>query len=380
MMEGFLVPYLAGIGYAEREIGLVMGSLFFLSVATTPLWGFVADRTGGHRWIISIALAVSVGAVLGIRAGGTTISLVMAFSLLYSLTMMSIPALIDSWLMAFRREGFTVSYEISRGFGSLGYSASGAVLGIVLNRFGLNLVFPIYAVVVGLVFILVVTMSGRSRVPEAAGGLHAEGAPAALPTEGSSHPPVFRSVLTNARYLAFVAATFLTFVGVRSTTTFLALRFYEIGGTTAHLGLAQSAMAGSEIPFMFLSVIVLRRFRPRAVILVALIVFVVRLTAVRLAPSPGLLIAAQVLQGPSIGFMLPASVHYIDRIAPAAHRSLFQTLAPAIYFGLASVVGSSAGGLIVGGYGLDALYTIGPIMAAAGGVVFSASLFLREAR
>jgi predicted MFS family arabinose efflux permease len=73
-------------------------------------------------------------------------------------------------------------------------------------------------------------------------------------------------------------------------------------------------------------------------------------------------------------------VHYIDRIAPAEFRSFFQALAPSVYFGLASLVGSAAGGVFVERFGLDMLYTVAPFVAAVGVVVFSGSLLAGRSR
>jgi MFS family permease len=374
MMEGFMVPYLTTTGYAERQIGVVMASLFFLSIVTTPLWGYVADRTGGHRWIVAGCLVISIIAVIGIRASGTTMWLVVLFSLLYSMTLMSVPGLVDSWLMLLRRSGFNISYGIARGIGSLGYAVSGAILGAVLERFGVRLLFPIYASVMVIVVILVASMPGQAAINRySALRQSASEEPGAAPRM----KPV-RAVLSNRRYLFLMSSCFLVFLGMRATMTFLPLRLYAAGGNTSHVGFAQAAMTASEIPFLLLSVLAIRRWQPRVLLRGVLMAAVLRLVMVRLAPTPGLLVAAQVLQGPSLGLMLPAMVHYIDRIAPEEHRSLFQTLAPAVYFGLSSVVGSSVGGIVVEAYGLDVLYTLTPVVAAAGALLFASSVRKRH--
>lgn len=377
MMEGFLVAYLTGIGYGERQIGLVMASLFFPSVVTTPLWGYLADRTSRHRAIIIGCLVVSIAAVQGIWASGRIIGLAITFGFLYSLTLMSMPGLVDSWVMSLRRRGFTISYEIARAFGSLGYSACGAILGFVLERLGLNLVFPIYAAVMVITVVLVVTMRDQGLTHHRlASDTSAE--PETSSTGSNRLESPVTAVLTNRRYLILVVSAFLAFVGMRASMTFLPLRIFELGGNTAHVGLAQSVFAGSEIPFMFLSVLALRRFKPRIVLSGALFFYVIRLVVVRFMPTAPLLVAVQLLQGPSTGFMLPAAVHYIDRIAPPPHRTLFQTLAPAIYFGLASVVGSAVGGVLVDSRGLDALYTAAPVVAASGAILFAVALVVNR--
>ncbi len=370
-----MVPYLSSIGFSERQAGLIMAAIFLVSIGSGPLWGYLADRTDRHRQIISLALGVGIVAVLAIGSSGTSFALIVLFALIYSLTVNSMPALIDSWIMKISRAGSPINYGIARGFGSLGFAACGAVLGIVLERHGLALLFPTYAAMTLVVLLIVVTT--RSQQP-IAGAPHNESrvADTAAGTSPVSAGAALRAVLSNGRYLVLLVSCFFVFLGTRAAITFLPLRFYELGGTTIHVGWAQSVSAGSEIPFMFLSAVILRRVRPRLLLLAAMVFFVVRLVFVRLAPTPGTLLAVQAIQGISVGFLLPAAIHYIDRISPPAYRSLSQTLAPAIYFGLASVVGSTTGGVIIERYGLDVLYTVSPIVAAVGVLLFGGSLLL----
>ncbi len=366
-LEGFMVPYLSSIGFSERQAGLIMAAIFLVSIGSAPLWGYIADRTDRHREIIALALAVAIAAVLAIFGSGTSFGLIIFFALIYSLTGNSMPALIDSWIMRISRTGSPISYGIARGFGSLGFAATGAVLGIVLQRHGLALLFPIYGAVTVVVLLITITTRPQKRLARSE-----DGELAATVSAGAA----LRAVLTNGRYLVLVASCFFVLLGTRSALVFLPLRLYALGGTTIHVGWAQAVSAGSEMPFMFLSVFVLRRVRPRLLLLGAMVFFVVRLVFVRLAATPGALVAVQAIQGISVGFLLPAVIHYIDRISPPEYRSLFQTLAPAIYFGLASVVGSSAGGVIIERFGLDALYIGAPIAAAVGVLLFGGSLLL----
>lgn len=363
VIEAFMVPYLISIGFSEGQAGLVMAAIFGISIFTQPVWGYLADRTGAHRLMVTLAMVFSAVVMLFLPASGTAFGLVFACALAYSLTASSMPGLIDSWLMKVNRSGLPVSYGIARGFGSLGFAVAGGILGIVLERYGLTLMFPIYVALVAVFVVVTVTMRPVRD-------------PVASPIEGVSVAHAVRAVARNGRYLMLLTANFFLFLGTRAAITFLPLRFYELGGNNAHVGWAQAVGAGSEIPFMFLSAIVLRRVRPRLLLLGAMAFFVVRLVLVKVAATPLVLVWAQAMQGISIGFLIPASVHYIDRIAPREFRSLFQTLAPSVYFGLASFVGSSTGGAFVERFGLDALYTVAPLVAGLGVLFFTGSLLL----
>jgi MFS transporter, PPP family, 3-phenylpropionic acid transporter len=366
-IEGFMVPYLVGIGFTERQAGLVMAAIFLISVGSAPLWGYIADRTNRHQRIILFSLSIGIAAVLAIAASGPAIKLIVLFALIYSLTANSMPAIIDSWMMTMSRAGSPITYGIARGFGSFGFALSGAVLGIVLERHGLILLFPIYAglTVIVILVTLAIRVPSEQQLPDPRVAEH---------EAGSSAGAAVRAVLANGKFLVLLASCFFVLLGTRAALTFLPIRIYSLGGTTVHVGWSQSIFAASEIPFMFLSAFLVRRLRPRPVILAGMIFFVIRLVLMRLAPNPEILLAVQVVHGASFGLVLPATVHYIDRLAPPQFRSLFQTLAPSVYFGLASAVGSSIGGAVIERFGLDVLYTGAPVVSAVGVLLFAGSM------
>ena len=372
-IEAFMVPYLTGVGFSEKQAGLIMAAIFFVSIGTQPLWGYIADRTNGHRWIIAGTMLVAILSMLALRGSGAVFGLVLACVLVYSLTANSMPALIDSWIMQISGSGFPVNYGVARGFGSLGFAATAMVLGFVLERFGLPLMFVIYAVLALLVIGIVLSI--RTPRPVSSGS----SAPSdAVPGQTAGFP--IRAVLSNGPYLLLLVSIFFLFLGTRAAMIFLPLRVYQLGGTNVHVGWVQSLRAASEIPFMFVAAYVLRRVKPRLVLLLAMCFFVLRLILTRVAPTPTSLVAVQLVQGIAVGFLVPGSVHYIDRIAPAEFRSLFQTLAPSIYFGLASVIAGSVGGVFLERFGLDALYTVAPAVAGVGVILFGGSLVMGARR
>jgi len=365
VIETFMVPYLTDVGFSERQIGFVVSAFFLVSIGSQPLWGYVADRTNGHRLIMAIALLGALLAMLALRGSGAVFGLVLVCALSYSLTAGSMPGLLDSWIMQINDGGIPINYGVARGFGSLGFAVAALTLGFALERFGLPLMFAVYAACILVVVFLVMTM----KVPQ----LDPPDPVISDDIPESSGSPL-RAVLSNGPYLLFLASGFLVLMGARAATTFMALRFYELGGTNVHVGWAQAVKAGGEIPFMFLSALVLRKVRPRLLLVGSMALLVVRLVLMRLAPSPAAVVAVQVVQGMAIGFFLPAAVHYINRVAPRQFRSLFQTLAASVAFGLGTVVGSSIGGVFVERFGLDALYTAAPAVAGAGVLLFGGSL------
>ncbi|TVR32580.1 MAG: MFS transporter [Spirochaetaceae bacterium] len=374
-IEVFLVPYLVETGFRSAQAGYVMSAIFLVTIVSQPLWGYVCDRTGRHREVIVAALITGALSMLLIPAAGTSFGLVMLLAALYSASANSMPGIIDSWIMQLRSRFGGVEYGVARGIGSLGFALTAVAMGRIYDSYGLALNFPVYAIcALGAILATGSIHAARSDTRRAlADGSGGTSSVLAAARE-SGVAALAHSILHNRDYLFFLVASLGIVIGLRAAMTFLPLLIYSVGGLNVHVGLAQFASAGSEIPFMFAAALLLRRFRPRHLLLFAMAIFVLRLGLLALAPSAAAIIAVQLLHGASFGLFLPTSVYYIDRISPVQFKTAYQSLAPSVYFGIGSVVGSSSGGLIVERYGLTTLFQVIPVLIVVSVLLFGYSV------
>ena len=396
-----MVPFLTDYGYSPSQSGFVMSAIFALAIVGQPLLGSVSDRMSTPRWIVACAMIVAGGLSLLLPGGVAVYGLVVVVALLYSLSAGSLPAVLDAWIMARRRRNPGLSYGVSRGFGSLGFAVGAYVFGLAGERMGVSIVFVIYAFLAAGVALLAVLMprppateavasegSGGSR-GDADGPGHGRGgqasaapAPDRRAQKGSEPHLVqgLKAVVKNGPYLALLLATFITFVGFRAAMTFLPLLLEAVGGTVADVGSSYSIAAISEVPLLFLSGIIIRRIRGPRLIAAVLLLMAGRIFVYSLMRSPEAVLILQATHGVTFGIFLAAVVDYIDQIAPPDHRSLFQAIAPSIFFGLGSVVGSWVGGITIEAVSLEFLYQASGVLALAGGVVVIISGRLRRHR
>jgi MFS transporter, PPP family, 3-phenylpropionic acid transporter len=360
--EGFLVPYLRENGYSAYQAGLVMSAVFLLSIPGQPLWGHVCDRVGRHRPVFVGSMVIAGAVMLLVPVVINSLAAVLALVMVLSFTASSMPGNLDGWIMARRARIPGIEYGVARGMGSLGYAMFAVILGSVLDRWGLHLIFPVFTgfALTSAILAMITPDSGsrwnrlyrqRTAVPE-----------------GS--PSLVHLIRHNHRYRAFVVSAVILFTAFRATYTFLPVLIMDLGGGNRHIGLAHSVAAATEIPVMFLAGWIIRRVRADRMILGSMIIFVVRMAFYPLARNPETIIALQALHGVSFGLFLAASVYYIDEIAPAGSKSLFQTLAPSMYFGLGSVTGSAVGGAVVEALGLSALFWGAPVMMFGAAILF----------
>lgn len=366
-----MVPYLRTEGYSPAEIGPIMGAVFGLAVVGQPLLGAVVDRVSSPKRVIAGALIVGGIAVVTVPAVVTWYNALFVTVLVYSVTANSLPAVLDGWIMARREENPRVNFGIARGLGSAGFAVGGVSIGFIADRFGTPVIFPIYLalIVVTAGFVLRVPAVHRDRAGtgSTAGNLGLRGSFSFVRAN-------IAAVISNKPYIFLVVASYLAFVGLRAALTFLPILVEELDGSVSDVGLAHSVAALSEIPFFFLSGLILLRMRGPVLVTALLAVLSVRLFSYTLLQTTTQLFVLQISHGLTFGLFLAATVDYIHRIAPPRHRSFFQALAPSVYFGLGSITGSWLGGVIIERFSTMVMYRSAAAIALAGTVVLSGAI------
>ena len=392
--EAFLVPYLRSVGYAPSQVGIVMAAVFALALVGQPILGSITDRIRSPRYLVTAVLIVAAVGVNLIPVVRFSLIAIVGLALLYSVTANSLPAVLDAWIMSRRDTPGPPDYGIARGFGSLGFAAAAVIIGFLTDRYGLELLFPAYLVLVLAAAGTALFMPRPPRLPRSprperprSQGKQATadwtpeelGLPAPAPEVRT--PPLrgfldgLRAALHNPSYLLLLGSAMVAFTGLRAGITFIPLLLEEVGGTVSDVGLAHSIGAVSEVPLFFLSGLILRRYRGLPLLGAILVLFAVRLFAYTLVGAAWGVLALQLTHGLTFGLFLAAAVDYVHRIAPPEHRGFFQALAPSVYFGIGSIAGSWLGGIIIEATSVVVLYRL-----AAGASLVAATLPLVAAR
>ena len=102
----------------------------------------------------------------------------------------------------------------------------------------------------------------------------------------------------------------------------------------------------------------------------------VRLIGTALAPNVLWILPLQLLHAFTFGAFFTAAIHYIQRIVPRDMKQSAMTLFAALTFGLASIVGSSLGGMVVFHFGYRPMYAGFGCVALAS--LLGLLLFVRE--
>ena len=422
----FLVMRLREIGLADWECGVIMATSHAAAMVAAPLLSHVADRSARHRRRVLAgsfpAAALAVGVMSQCRSfwpcvlGATLVDC--ALAAVFPIVDASLLAL----LKASRPGGDTSAYSESRAFGGLGWGLYAWVSGSLYDGSaqGLDLMFPAcaFALLPAVPFALAVPVelrgtdddaadaAARAAALQAAAKAGGEGAgdvaavkaaaaaaaaaaaeaeAAATAAAAPSLAPVawlreHARALTRGRYAAvFTPDAVVFFVVVYITAVLLSVCdiyrspfLSSLGASNELVGLAVTATAVTEAPCFFLAGRVLKRVGSTSlVLLVILLAYSVRFLAYSLLQDPWWTMPMELLHGVTYAFGWAASCQHVSTLLPPELSSTAQGILSGIQFGLSSVTGALAGGVLISFAGPRALFRCCIALSLVGAAVMA---------
>lgn len=336
----FLTPYFQSLGYNAFMIGVLSMVMSLSSTIAQPLWGIYCDRSGRLKQVFLVSVAVSVPFAFLLIAAGKSFVLLCISIFMLSSTFLSMPSLIDAWIMKLGNLGQRVNYSLARGFGSLFFAIVAIVFGSVLDRTGMWIISPAF---------------GAAAAALIAAALFIK-APDAEAHHGSGNFPFRQSLsglLKNRKFINLIISVTILFAGTSAIDmTFYPVLMRELGGGNTELGIGFFLMAFSEVPVMFFYSRLARRLQERQMICISLLFYVCKCLLIASAPSVTMLVLAQGLQMFSFGLLLPAVVNYINKIIESSSMVTAQVVFSSATYGIGTIIGSLAGGAIAEALGV----------------------------
>jgi MFS transporter, PPP family, 3-phenylpropionic acid transporter len=124
--------------------------------------------------------------------------------------------------------------------------------------------------------------------------------------------------------------------------------------------------AASEVPLMYLSGRLIKRFGSEMLISVSLSAILLRNLIYALMPNPAGVVLGQLLHSLCFGLFHPVSINFIVTRVPARARGLGMAIYAAVGTGLSTLMGNVFGGWVIEKAGFDALFWIFAIFPAVG--------------
>ena len=353
---GALVPYwalyLKSRGFDVTHIGQLIAILLATKIVAPTVWGWIADHTGQRMAIVRVASLLAVITFAGVYLGSSywwLAGVMTAFSFFWNAALPQFEATTMTHL-----GNETHRYSGIRLWGSVGFIITVALLGPLLDAWGIGL---LPAIVLAL-FVLIWISS--IAVPESAAG----------------HLPLgqqpLRQVLRRPLVLSLLTVCFLMQASHGPYYAFYTLYLEDAGYSTAFVGQLWALGVVAEIGVFLLMPMLLPRFGARRLLLLAVSLTLLRwLLIAGFVNYPAVIVFAQTLHAASFGLYHAVAIFMIHMLFTGTHQGRGQALYSSISFGAGGAAGSLVSGYLWTGIGPQAMY----LLAAAISLVATAVVY-----
>lgn len=357
---GFLVAYLTERGYSTSEVGILVAVLAAATIVSGPIYGYLADKKVDiKKLVIGILVAATILVALVPLAASSFWTMLLLCVALGS-TEYGLNSLIDCWCVRLSLK-HPVNFGVTRAGGSFAYAITASAFGFLLSKIPIETTFYLNIVVCLAAIIVAAMTQGAPPIPLP---------PPSIEGDTSKQSSMLLTLLKDRRYLVFVICSAVTWIGCAATGSFLINLLELKGGTAEHLGYALSIQALAEVPAMFFSIRLFKKFNLRFLIIFALFIFSLKQLLPALMWDPMGIIATMLLQGLSFAVFLPAVMRYLTTIAPQGLESTATTLAVSVYTSAGNILGNLLGGFISDSMGIKWVYLLSGILSLISAVIF----------
>jgi PPP family 3-phenylpropionic acid transporter len=354
-----ITPYLSimvhGLGYSPLWVGILLGIFEGFAIAGPFVFGYWADKTGNFHFPIIVSCVLpALTAIPLVRWIHPVISAVLLAVLAFGFR--STSSLLDAITTV--RIGKNGNYGKIRAFGSISFII------FVLFLQWTPLLKPdnakniaLWIVVTSLAAMIYLFFLPRAMFDS-------------IEHEHEKKDTEKKIPLLSIYFIGGFAIIFLCRFAMSSVYTFFPLYLTETLRWNA-VGLMFAMSSASEVPFMFISVMLIRRFGAFPLLALSAGGIALRLLLWALFPYKPVVIAAQLLHSLCYGVYHPAAVQFISSVFPAKRRGIGMPVYLALGSGLPALLGNMAGGIIVESIGYRPLFAIYAGIAAVGVLIFS---------
>ena len=344
---GFLAVFLSYQGLNDGQIGIV-SSLFCVAGIFVQL--FVSDFSDQHskiplKKIIGVLYLISLGLVGLLYVGNLPILLFGAVYIIAAAILNSGNGLLNALMMRYLDSGLDVNYGLPRGFGSIGYALSAFFIGLAIEKMSPNILMPLFLVVIVIALIAVMRMPVADTLQQ--------DQPVDSVLEKISYK---KMLLENTTLRIFLVAIIFSGLSQTAIAIYLIRIIESLGGTTKELGIAMLIQAGVEVPMMFLSSFLLRKFKVEALVFISIIAFSLKTVGVTFAPSLGFIYVVMAFSMFCYGIYGFSSVMFVNKIVAPNQKVRGQSLIALCFVGgIASIIGNVIFGTMLDLFGLKSV-------------------------
>jgi PPP family 3-phenylpropionic acid transporter len=348
-------------GLDGSQVGIVMAVIPLVGMIVQPLWGQVADRTGSRTRVLAI---LSAGAACGYAAlfpAREFLSILAATTFMAIFASAVIPACVAvSFALLEVHEPF--GFALVRAWGTIGFLVAVVLFPELLDRYATDgtvvATSPPAQVALGLMF----PVSALCHLIGAALAWR-------LPSRGSvarrSERGAWRLLVRHGPFVRLLFFTFASYLFLQGPILLFPLYVRSLGGTVETVSLMWVCMLALEIPLVALSGVWFRRFGGRTLLGIGIASGAVRWLVSAFNAPIGIVYAAQLLHGVTVGGLMVGAPIYAEAVVPDRLRATAQGALSMVGGGLGGILSTLAAGYLVERAGPTAPALVGGLGALA---------------
>lgn len=351
MVVSFIPLYFLDRGFSEQQIGIIYSTGPFISIFANIILGMASDKFRTIKKLLMLLLfgqLVMISLLFPIENFALVCLVMMGFYFFQT----PINPLSDSLLLLSTPYTGT-PYALVRIFGSLGFAVTAYTFGLILKEIGSAWTLPLALCTIA------ITLALTTRIRDY------QGSARKIDFSG------FFKLLRQRDVLLFFLIILTISIPHRMYEGFLAVTMRHMGASDSLVGLAWLVSALSEIPILFFLGKYGHKFKELPLLMIASIMYAVRLWLLSDIQDPRWVIATQAMHSISFGIYFSTALRYLSRLIPDEYRASGQAVYAVVWTGLAGVISGMFGGYVFEHFGRETFFKMG-----AGFAIVAAAAFL----
>jgi MFS transporter, PPP family, 3-phenylpropionic acid transporter len=342
LVVSFFPLYYDSLGYSKLQIGALYSIGPAVGIISNLFWGLISDRFQTLKKTIIVILFGQLAMVLLLFSTDVySVLFVIVTGFYFFQTPLN--GLNDSQILLYTRVSGK-SYAFFRMWGSLGFAFAAVMVGLVLNKLGVEIIsiLAVCSVTLSLclAFLLKDNRAGMKKM-DLSGVV---------------------KVIFNRKLLWFLGLIFFMSIAHRANDGFLSTYLKDLGGKNL-VGIAWMTSALSEVPVFFYLNKHGHKYKELPLLAVACSVYVIRFLLMSLVSGPGWIIPLQALHSLSFGIFLVTALRYLQQLVPDEYRATGQAVFNMTWSGFSGLISGFVGGRVYDAWGGAILYRVAAVSA-----------------
>jgi len=364
---GVIAPYLPilirSLGYRAAVVGILLAIVEGVGVLGPFLLGRFSDRHGKYKGVIVLSYFFIMAAVLPLAVSSQP---------LISAILVAVLAIGYRSAMPLTEALATINLGEGGNYGRIRVTGSVAFVFFVLLLQWIPVLPPdspkniaFWTIVTSMLAIVVVFLMPSEYTTRK---LTPEQPPSDIATGGAVRETVKKKPIWTPFFIVGLISISLNRLAMTPVNSFFSLFLVEYVQWDA-VGLMWALASAAEIPFMFFSFRLIRRFGTMPILAFTGAILALRLLIYALFPFKAGIITAQLLHSFCYGLFHPAAVAFITDCVPPEKRSFGMSLYMSLGGGIPTLIGNFIGGFIIDYSGYRQLFGFFAIFAVLGTVI-----------